>query len=71
MTAANWKEVARQKIDLVETAHKECGIADNVHPIMALSFLALAVIPELRVTDTGLFDAVAFKHVQVDAGTTM
>lgn len=23
MTAADWKEVARQKIDLVETAHKE------------------------------------------------
>lgn len=63
--------MARQKIDLVETAHKEFGIADNVHPIMALSFLALAVIPELRVTDTGLFDAVAFKHVQVDAGTNM
>lgn len=71
MTAANWKEVARQKIDLVETAHKEFGIADNVHPIMALSFLALAVIPELRITDKGLFDAVSFKHIPVDAKTNM
>lgn len=69
MTAADWKEVARQKIDLVETAHKEFGIADNVHPIMALSFLALAVIPELRITDKGLFDAVSFKHIPVDAKT--
>lgn len=71
MTAANWKEVARQKIDLVETAHKAFGIADNVHPIMALSFLALAVIPELRITDKGLFDAVSFKHIPVDAKTNM
>lgn len=71
MTAADWKEVARQKIDLVETAHKEFGIADNVHPIMALSFLALAVIPELRITDKGLFDAVSFKHIPVDAKTNM
>ena len=67
----NWKEVAHQKIDLVETAHKEFGIADNVDPIMALSFLALAVIPELRITDKGLFDAVSFKHIPVDAKTNM
>lgn len=71
MTAANWKEVARQKIDLVETAHKAFGITDNVHPIMALSFLALAVIPELRITGKGLFDAVSFKHIPVDAKTNM
>lgn len=71
MTTANWKEVAHQKIDLVETAHKEFGIADNVDPIMALSFLALAVIPELRITDKGLFDAVSFKHIPVDAKTNM
>ena len=71
MTTANWKEVAHQKIDLVETAHKEFGIADNVDPIMALSFLALAVIPELRITDKGLFDAVSFKRIPVDAKTNM
>ena len=71
MTAADWKEVARQKIDLVETSHKDFGISDNVHPIMALSFLALAVIPELRITDKGLFDAVSFKHIPVDAKTNM
>ncbi len=38
---------------------------------MALSFLALAVIPELRITDKGLFDAVSFKHIPVDAKTNM
>lgn len=32
-------------------------------PIMTLSFLALPVIPELKLTDFGLVDAVAFKQV--------
>jgi adenine deaminase len=30
-------------------------------PFATLSFLALAVIPELRLTDKGLVDVVAFK----------
>ncbi len=32
-------------------------------PVMALSFLALPVIPELRLTDLGLVDVNAFTHV--------
>jgi adenine deaminase len=32
-------------------------------PIMTLSFLALPVIPELKLTDFGLVDAVVFKQV--------
>ncbi len=38
------------------------GIAD---PFMYLSFLALSVIPALRITDHGLFDSVTFKDVPV------
>jgi adenine deaminase len=34
-------------------------------PFMHLSFLALTVIPALRVTDRGLFDGVAFRDVPI------
>lgn len=34
-------------------------------PFMTLSFLALPVIPELRITDLGLFDVAGFAHVPV------
>jgi len=37
-----------------------CELSD---PLMQLSFLALPVIPELKLTDKGLFDANAFKPV--------
>jgi len=39
-----------------------CRLAD---PFMTLSFLALPVIPELKITDKGLFDASKFRHVPV------
>ncbi|MCX5835412.1 MAG: hypothetical protein NTX62_00245 [Deltaproteobacteria bacterium] len=32
-------------------------------PFMALSFLALPVIPELKITDKGLVDVGRFEHV--------
>ncbi|MGB7807502.1 adenine deaminase [Methanoregula sp.] len=38
------------------------GIAE---PFMYLSFLALTVVPALRITDRGLFDSVAFRDVPV------
>ena len=32
-------------------------------PYMTLSFMALLVIPELKISDKGLFDVLTFKHV--------
>ena len=38
-------------------------VVDN--PFMILSFLALPVIPHLRVTDRGLFDADRFEFISL------
>lgn len=55
-------DTVRDQLDrmLVAARQTGCGIAD---PFMTLSFLALPVIPELKLTDKGLFDAVGFTHV--------
>jgi adenine deaminase len=37
-----------------------CSLED---PFMTLSFMALPVIPELKITDRGLFDVATFSHV--------
>lgn len=37
-------------------------------PFMTLSFMALPVIPELKITDLGLFDVISFRHVPVFEG---
>ena len=40
------------------------GIPYHVDPCISLSFMALPVIPSLRLTDRGLFDVDAFDFVK-------
>jgi adenine deaminase len=55
------KEVAEGVERLKEAARSlGCGVAE---PFMALSFMALPVIPSLKLTDKGLFDVNTFAHV--------
>lgn len=49
------KMIAQQDA-LDEAVHEELGVPDNVNPVMTLSFMPLAVIPKLKITDKGLFD---------------
>jgi adenine deaminase len=55
-------EVAAQNATLLKAAREELGCALE-NPFMALSFLALPVIPELRLTDKGLVDVGKFAIV--------
>lgn len=52
----------RERVQLLCEAARDlgCGLSD---PFMALSFMALPVIPELKITDKGLFDVNSFSHV--------
>ena len=54
-------EVVAAQRDLLAAARALGAAIDN--PFMTLSFLALTPIPALRLTDRGLFDAVAFRPV--------
>jgi adenine deaminase len=57
------KDVAEDVRKLI-TAVRDLG-SELEDPIMTLSFLALPVIPELKLTDFGLIDAVNFKKVDL------
>ncbi|SHH32409.1 Adenine deaminase [Desulfofustis glycolicus DSM 9705] len=52
----------RQRIEELTAAARTIGAVPG-DPFMALSFLALPVIPELKLTDQGLFDVTRFCHV--------
>jgi adenine deaminase len=54
VVAESWKELRQASKDM------GCSLEE---PFMALSFLALPVIPELRITDMGLVDVGRFQHV--------
>jgi len=55
------------KLNLLHEKLKEMGVKIQA-PFMKLSFLALPVIPELRLTDKGLFDVEKFRFADVVVG---
>ena len=59
------EEVASKMEDLNEAA-REIG-ATLQNPFITLSFLALPVIPELRITDQGLIDVSEFRIIPPEA----
>jgi adenine deaminase len=56
------EEIIRLKKNL-----KELGFKGDFDPFLTLSFLTLPVIPEIKLTDLGLFDFKTFQHISVKA----
>ncbi len=53
-----------QNLDkMIETA-RQAGVRDGIDPFITLSFMALPVIPEIRITDMGVFDVTKFEFVK-------
>ena len=52
---------------LSKLAWDRLGVHREIDPFMALCFMALPVIPMLKITDGGLFDVNAFRFVSVEA----
>lgn len=48
-------------------AHEVLKVNLSVEPVMTLCFMSLAVIPELKLTDMGLFDVTQFKFIPIEA----
>ena len=64
MSARPYEEVARRYTRLSEYAQRELGSPMGA-PFMTLSFLSLLVIPQLKLSDQGLFDGAAFEFVNL------
>ena len=60
-------EVVIRGLQRLRDVARSLGCADG-DPFAALSFLALPVIPELRITDRGLVDVAKFEHVPLAGG---
>lgn len=53
--------------EIHEVAYRELHVKEDVEPIMTLCFMSLAVIPEVKLTDMGLFDVTTFSFIPVEA----
>jgi adenine deaminase len=65
MSVKSVEEVAAEYTALDDLV-KECGSPMSA-PFMTLSFMALLVIPELKISDRGLFDGTAFRTISLFA----
>ncbi len=48
-------------------AINDLKVSKDVDPLMTLCFMALPVIPEIKITDKGLFDVVKFEFMEIEA----
>ena len=63
--SGEWVEEKLNEIH--DAAFKELGISGSVEPVMTLCFMSLPVIPELKLTDMGLFDVTKFDFISIEA----
>ena len=68
MSVRTPEETAAAIRRLTKLAHGHYGISKDSDAFMTLSFLALPVIPHLKLTTKGLFDVTRFEFVPNDAG---
>lgn len=65
MTAKRFEEVL-ERLQTIHDALTTIGASNEFNPFITLAFLALPVIPELKLTDQGLFDASLFQFIDVE-----
>jgi adenine deaminase len=63
MSTEGAEEVAKLHGELEKSAHA-LGVDEHIDPFLSLAFIPLPVIPEIRVTDMGLFDVTKFEFTE-------
>ncbi|MDT8336197.1 MAG: adenine deaminase [Candidatus Izemoplasmatales bacterium] len=62
-------EDVESKLTSLEKYARGLGVSKDIEdPFLQLAFLSLAVIPDLKITDKGLFDVKEFKIIPLEAG---
>ena len=65
MTSRPIEETNRILKEMIATSHNELKVNENIDPFMTLAFMALPVIPKLKLTDMGLFDVEKFDFIDI------
>lgn len=63
MSSDSAQTLIRDLDKMIEIA-RQAGVREGIDPFITLSFMALPVIPEIRITDMGVFDVTKFEFVK-------
>lgn len=67
MSDRSIEKVNEKLKEIHKIAIEELKVNSNIDPIMTLCFMSLPVIPELKITDEGLFDVKKFEFTKLEA----
>jgi len=62
---AEWVCEKLEKVN--KAAINQLGVNSDIEPVSTLCFMSLPVIPELKITDKGLFDVTKFDFIDINA----
>ena len=65
MSIEDGKTVMTKLDKVCKTIKEEIGLNDGIDGIMTLAFMALPVIPEIKLTDKGLFDVTKMEFMSI------
>ena len=65
MSEESLEDVDKKLKSMLHVAYNELKVNENIDPFMTLSFIALPVIPEIKVTDLGLFHVGEFRFINL------
>jgi adenine deaminase len=66
MSEWSYMDVVRS-LKKIDGALLKLGANRHFNPFLTLAFLALPVIPEIKLTDQGLFSVSEFRHIPIQA----
>lgn len=67
MSNLTMEEVSHILCKMLKLCYEELNVNKFIQPFITLAFLSLPVIPEIKITDKGLFDVTNFKFIDIDA----
>ena len=67
MSEDSMESVNEKLKSMLKIAYETLNVSTDLDPFMTLSFLALPVIPEIKLTDMGLFDVTQFEFIPIEA----
>ncbi|MGL5642911.1 MAG: adenine deaminase C-terminal domain-containing protein, partial [Paraclostridium sp.] len=65
MSDKDIKYVSDKLDNMLYIAYDKLNVSKDIEPFMTLAFLALPVIPHIKLTDRGLFDVDNFNFIEI------
>ncbi|HLR34333.1 MAG TPA: adenine deaminase [Tissierellales bacterium] len=65
MSQQSVEKVSYKLKDMLKLSYEKLNVSKGLDPFMTLSFIALPVIPDIKITDLGLFHVSNFKFIDI------